>query len=111
MTHRAALCRMDYWGTKMKSAITQALLTRAMGFAWDIITAGERVVAVAENWELHEGNQERAGFVELTVWRAGHATVRMGERLELRVNALAMRLGYGDGEVSRMVAWPPALAC
>jgi hypothetical protein len=107
------MCRVEHKGEveMIKSAITQALLTSIMGFAWDIITAGERVVAVAQNWALHEGNEQSAGFVELTVWRTGRAIVVAGERLELWVNAVGMRLGYRDGEVSRIVAWPPALAC
>ena len=79
------------------------MLTGAMGFAWDMIGLGERVVAVAESWEVQEGNQERAGFVELTVWRTGRAIVVAGERLELWVNAVGMRLGYRDGEVSGML--------
>jgi hypothetical protein len=94
----------------MKS-ITDTMLTSAMGFAWDIIGVGERAGALPESWELHERNAESAGVVELTVWRAGKAIVRLGERLELRVNALAMQLGYNDGEVSGLVAWPSALAC
>jgi hypothetical protein len=87
----------------MLKSITQAALTSTMGLAWKLITTGERVVAFAESWQLHEGNADRAGFVELTVWRAGRAIVRMGERLELRVNALAVGLGYNDGEVSGML--------
>jgi hypothetical protein len=94
----------------MMKSITQEMLVGAMGFAWDMIRAGGRVVALAESWELHEGNLERAGFVELTVWRTGRAIVAAGESLELRVNALAMWLGYSDGEVSGIVAWP-LLAC
>jgi hypothetical protein len=66
---------------------------------------GERIGAAAERWEVTEANELRAGFVELSVWRAGRAMVRAGESLELFVNWLAMRLGYRDGEVSGMVAW------
>jgi hypothetical protein len=88
----------------MKSVITQALLTSTMGFAWDTIAAGERVVAFAESWELHEGNEQSAGFVELSVWRAGSAIVNAGEALEPFVNWLGMKLGYRDGEVSSWVA-------
>lgn len=93
----------------MKS-ITRTLLTGSMGFAWDMIKAGERVVTYTESWELNERNQERAGFVELAVWRSGRVIVVAGEGLELWVNALAMRLGYNDGEVSGLVAWPSTLA-
>ena len=91
---------------EMIKAATQAILTSSMSFAWYTIKSGERIVAFAESWELHEGNQERAGFVELGVNRVGRAIVSAGERLELRVNAVAMRLGYDDGEVSGLVAWP-----
>jgi hypothetical protein len=87
----------------MMNSITRAVLTSTTSFAWKLIATGERVVAFAESWELHEGNQERAGFVELAVWRTGRAIVVAGERLELRVNALAMRSGFCDGEVSGMV--------
>jgi hypothetical protein len=78
----------------MMNSTTQAMLTGTMGFAWRLIATGERVVAFAESGELHEGNEQSAGFVELTVWRAGRAIVVTSERLELRVNALALRLGY-----------------
>lgn len=87
----------------MLKSITQAALTSTMGLAWDMIATGGRVVAFAESWELHEGNEQPAGFVELAVWRAGRAIVITGERLELRANALAVRLGYNDGEVSGML--------
>lgn len=88
----------------MMKLIAHTMLTSTMGIAWKLIRTGECVVAVAESWELHEGNAQRAGFVELSVWRTGRAIVRMGERLELRVNGLGVRLGYNDGEVSDMVA-------
>lgn len=84
----------------MQKSIIRTMLVSAMGFAWDTIKAGERVVAFAESWELHEGNQERAGFVELGVYRAGLIIAVSGERLEALVNTLAMKLGYHDGEVS-----------
>jgi len=90
----------------MGKLITSTMLTSAMGFAWDTIRVGEYVVAFAESWELHEGNEQRAGFVELSVWGTGRGIVRMGERLERAVNRLAMKLGYNDGDVSGMVAWP-----
>jgi len=46
----------------------------------------------------------RAGFVELSLWRAGQAVVRTGEGLDLFTNAVAMKLGCRDGEVSGMPA-------
>jgi hypothetical protein len=88
---------------EMSNSITRMMFTSAMGFAWDIIKAGERVVAYAEDWEVTEANAERAGFVERAVWRSGGAILRVGERLELAVNACAMRLGYADGEISSYV--------
>lgn len=94
----------------MGKLITSTMLVSTMGFAWDMIRAGQRVVAFAESWEAHEGNEQSAGFVELAVWRAGSAIVRMGERLELWANGLAVRVGYNDGEVSGMVAGWLALA-
>jgi hypothetical protein len=96
---------------KMLKSIARALLTSIMGFAWGTIKVGEDVVAFAESWEVHEGNEQSAGVGELSVWRSGNAIVRMGERLELWVNGLAVRFGYNDGEVSGMVAGSLALAC
>jgi hypothetical protein len=90
----------------MLKSVTRTMLTSAMGFAWELIKAGGRIVAYAEGWEVTKANEDRAGFVELVVWRAGNAIVCMGERLELSVNSLAMGLGYSDGEVSGIVAWP-----
>jgi hypothetical protein len=86
----------------MLKLIERTVLASAMGFAWDLIKVGERVVVYGESWEVTGANEQRAGFVELTVWRAGNAIVRIGERLELSVNSLAMRLGYNDGEVSAL---------
>ena len=91
----------------MMNSITYTMLTSAMGFAWrKLIRTGERIGAAAERWEVNGANELQAGFVELSVWRAGRTMVRAGESLELFVNWLAMRLGYRDGEVSGMVAWP-----
>jgi hypothetical protein len=87
----------------MMKSITRTMLTSTMGFAWDMIKTGERIVAVAERWELTKANEQRAGFVELAVWRAGTAIVGIGERLELKINQFAMWLGYDDGEVSGML--------
>ena len=88
----------------MMNAVTTTMLTSTMSFAWTTISAGERVVAVSERLGLHEKYDERAGFVEQAVWRTGRAIVVAGEALELRVNALAMWLGYNDAEVSSWVA-------
>jgi hypothetical protein len=90
----------------MMNSITRTMLTSTMGFAWNLIKTGERIVAFADRWELHEGNEQRAGFVELSVWRTGAAIVSIGEGLERAVNRFALWLGYDDGEVSGMVAWP-----
>jgi hypothetical protein len=85
----------------MMKLLERKMLTDTMDFAWCTIGgAGSRVNAFAESWELHEGNQERAGFVELWVWRAGQALRRSGEGLELFVNWLGMKRGYEDGEVA-----------
>jgi hypothetical protein len=94
----------------MMKSITRTMLTSTMGFAWKLIRTGGRIVAFAESWELHEGNEQRAGFVELSVWRTGMTIVSIGEVLERSVDRFALWLGYGDGDVSDMVAWP-ASAC
>lgn len=87
----------------MNNSIMLTMLMVLMRCAWDIMKAGECVGAVAVNWPLHEGNKDHAGFVERTVWRIGRATVGAGECLEALVNALAVKLGYNDGEVSIML--------
>ena len=84
----------------MMKSITRTLLTSTMGFAWDMIRAGERVVAFAESWKLHEGNEQRAGFIELIVHRTGRALGAAGKRFELGLDALAIRFGFDDGEVT-----------
>jgi hypothetical protein len=89
----------------MMKSITRTMLTTAMGFAWDVIKTGERIIEASENWDVHEANERRAGFVELAVWRVGNAIAGMGVRLELGINRFAIWLGYSDGEVSGMVAW------
>lgn len=92
----------------MLKSITRTMLTSAMGFAWTLIRAGEGVVALSERL----GSDDlRADFAEMSVWRAGQAVVRSGEGLERLVNAVAMTLGYNDGEVSAMVAWPELVPC
>lgn len=90
----------------MIKEITRTLLTGTMGFAWDRIKTGERIVAFAESWEVNEANELRAGFAELSVWRAGRIITIASERLELGVNRFALWLGYSDGEISGMVACP-----
>ena len=87
----------------MGKLITSTMLTSAMGFSWKLIRAGECVVEAAERWGADD---QHAGFAELSVWKLGRAITAGGERLELAVNGFALRLGYGDGEVSGMVAWP-----
>ncbi len=89
----------------MLRLVTRGMLTGAIGFAWATIKTGERIVAYAENWEITEVNAERAGFVELAVWRVGRAVLRAGERLELAVDEFVMWLGYDDGEVTGVGAW------
>ena len=89
----------------MGKSITSTMLASAIGFAWDIIKAGERIVAFSVRLGADEAYDLRAGFVELSMWRVGNATVTAGERLERSVNWFAMKkLGYADGEVSEMVA-------
>ena len=90
----------------MKS-IERVALKGFMGSAWHLILdTGPRVFAFAERWGADEAYDLRAGFVELRAWKAGKSITALGERLELGVNRIAMWLGYGDGEVSGMVAWP-----
>lgn len=93
----------------MLKSITRTILISTMGFAWDMIKAGERLRAFVYTWEIHDGNRERSGLGELWALRSALAIVVGGERLELLVNALAMKLGYRDGEVSMMML-PTALA-
>lgn len=87
----------------MTKSITDTMLTTAMGFAWKLIRTGERVVEAAESWGADD---QHAGFTELFVRKAGTVVTIGGERLELAVNGLALWLGYNDGELSGMVAWP-----
>jgi hypothetical protein len=86
----------------MGKLITSTMLTSALGSAWDIIKTGERISEATEGW----GTDEHASLAEGFVKKTGRAITAMGERLELSVNWLAMKLGYSDGEVSGMVAWP-----
>jgi hypothetical protein len=90
----------------MGKLIKRSALTGVMGFSWDLIKTGGRIVAYVDSWEVNEANERRAGFVERSVWKAGRIITIAGERLELAVNGLAVRLGYNDGEVSGLVAWP-----
>jgi hypothetical protein len=87
----------------MMKSITDTLLTSAMGFAYDLLNAGERVVAFAERWGVDEAYDLSAGFTERWIHNRGNAITAMGERLELGVNGLAMKLGYRDAEVSGML--------
>jgi len=88
----------------MLKSITQVMLTSTMGLAWDIITTGERSVGRSEAIGITDSLKPYAGIMETVVWRKGWATVSTGERLELFVNWLGMKLGYDDGEVSGWVA-------
>jgi hypothetical protein len=87
----------------MMKSIALTMLTSTMGFAWKSIRAGEHVVEAAGKWGTDDYH---ASLVERSVLTAGNAITAVGERLELAVNKLALRLGYNDGEVSGMVAWP-----
>jgi hypothetical protein len=86
----------------MINSITRTMLTGTMGFAWELIWAGQHVVGATALW----GADEHASLAERFVGNAGRIITAAGERLELAVNGLAMRLGYNDGAVSGMVAWP-----
>jgi hypothetical protein len=81
----------------MMKSIASAMLTSVMSFAWDVIKVGERIVALEESCE------QARPFAH----RAGRVVTRAGEWLELSINSFAIRLGYGDGEVSGLVAWGP----
>ena len=87
----------------MLKSITRTMLTSTMSFAWKLIRTGERVVEGAESWGV---NDRHASFAELSVRKVGTVITTGGERLELAVNRVALRLGYNDGEVSGMVACP-----
>lgn len=91
----------------MLKSMTHTMLTSTMGVAWDLIKTGERIGAFAERWGA---NDQHVGFAELSMCKAGRMITSAGERLELSVNRCALWLGYNDGEVSGIVAWP-ALAC
>lgn len=86
--------------------IKDTMLTSAMGFAWDLIHTGECIVEFSENWDLTEASDLRAGLVERLLHKTGCIVTSAGERLEPAVNNLSMLLGYNDGEVAGMVAWP-----
>lgn len=94
----------------MMNSIIQAILTSAMCFTWGVIKTGERIVAFAERLGADEAYDLRAPYSEIWIRKRGKAVTATGERLETFVNALAMKLGYRDGEVSGIVAWP-SLAC
>ena len=89
----------------MKS-IARKTLTSTMGFTWYMTGTWESAVARSEAIGIIDPEKPYAGFAEKTMYRIRLAMVRAGEGLALLVNWFAMRLGYGDGEVSGMVAWP-----
>jgi hypothetical protein len=89
----------------MMKSITTTMLVSAMAFAWGTIRAGERGVERSEAIGSAD-LKDYAGLWETMAARKGCAMVRTGERLELWVSALAMKLGYRDGEVAGLVAWP-----
>ena len=91
----------------MLTSIKGTTLEAAMGFSWALINAGERVVEFSERVGA---NDLGAGLAELLVWKAGRAVVFVGARLEQGANRVAMWLGYEDGELSGVVAWPAAPA-
>lgn len=87
----------------MLMSIKSTTLEAAMRLSWALINSGERVVAFSERVGA---NDLRAGFAELLMLKAGRAIMFVGERLELGVDRAAMGLGYADGELSGIVAWP-----
>jgi hypothetical protein len=90
----------------MLKLITSTMLTSAMVFAWDVIHTAGRGVERSEAIGIIDPEKPYAGFAEKAKWQISGATVRTGEKLERGVNWFAMKLGYSDGEVSGMVAWP-----
>ena len=90
----------------MTNSITHTMLTSTMGCAWDITHMGERGVERSEAIGIIDPEKPYAGFAEKTKWQISGATVRTGAKLERGVNWFAMKLGYSDGAVSAMVAWP-----
>jgi hypothetical protein len=87
----------------MMKSITQAMLTNAMGFAWDVTKAGERIVEFAERWGADEAYDLRAPYSEIWIRHRGENVTAMGEQLERFVNWLGMKLDYRDAEVSGWV--------
>ena len=90
----------------MLKLIIRTVLTSAMGFAWDITRTGERGVERSEAIGIIDPEKPYAGFAEKAKWQISGATVRTCEELERGVNWFAMKLGYSDGAVSALVAWP-----
>jgi hypothetical protein len=86
--------------------LIERTLTSFMGLAWNIVHAGERTVERCEAIGITDLKKPYAGFREKMAWRIGWGMVRVGEGLQHGVNWFAMRLGYRDGEVSAMIAWP-----
>lgn len=85
------------------NVITSKMLTGTMGLSWRLISAGGRVVAAAESWGADD---RHAGFAERRGRGVGLSVTAVGESLERGVNRVAMMLGFTDGEVSGMAAWP-----
>lgn len=82
----------------MLKSMMDAMLTNAMGFAWrQLMRTGERFSEVAER---------RAGLSEVFLGTLGQIFTSAGEHLEYGINWVGVRLGYYDGEVSSMAAWP-----
>jgi hypothetical protein len=90
----------------MLKSITRTLLTSTMGFAWDIISTGERGITRSEALGVTDPEKRYAGGVEKMTYQTRMAMVRVGEGLEMFLNWCGVKLGYSDGEVSGMVAWP-----
>ena len=90
----------------MLKLITSTMLASAMGFTWDVIRMGGRGVERSEAIGIIDPEKPYAGFAEKAKWQISDATVRTCEKIERGVNWFAMKLGYSDGAVSGMVAWP-----
>jgi hypothetical protein len=83
---------------------TDAMLTPALWLSWKLMNAGDFAKDHADRWGADD--HARAGFSEVTVLRLSEALQSAGERLEAVANRVAMWLGYEDGELSGIVAWP-----
>jgi hypothetical protein len=90
----------------MMKSITGTMLTSTMSFGFAILDAGDRSLERSDAVEITDPEKPYAGFHEKMLWRTGLTTRFIGEGLVLSVNWLSMKLGYYDGEVSGMAAWP-----